>query len=55
MAVTVVSQINGIDNRKHEICGDDFALRHPKSDAKSVRWHVTPSSTRRLSPQNVVK
>ena len=49
-AVTVVSQITGIDNRKHAICrGDDFALCHPKSAKKRRkkckprrRWHVTP-------------
>jgi hypothetical protein len=35
--VTVFSQINGIDNRKHDICGDDFALCHPKSGQKSAK------------------
>ena len=35
--MTVVSQINGIENRKHDICRDDFALRHPKSAKKSAK------------------
>ena len=52
--MTVVSQINGIDNRKHDICRDDFALCHPKSakkSAKSVQWHVTPLT----NPQIILK
>ena len=45
--MTVVSQINGIDNRKHDICRDDLALpfghrNRQKKSAKGVRWHVTP-------------
>ena len=36
---------------KHDICRDDFALRHPKSAkqcAKSVRWHVTPLTNQQI-------
>ena len=38
--MTVVSQINGIDNRKHDICRDDFALRHPKSAKRGKKCAV---------------